>query len=205
MFLPQDNRGITLIEIIVGVSISLIIITGAVALFRFGFFSRDVVFEQLKTQNEGRRVVQDFVNELRSASQSSIGSYLIEKAGTTEFIFYSNIDNDNYKERIRYYLEGGSFKKGVTKPAGLPLRYVTSTESSVIIAHDLINTTSTPIFTYYGQGYDGLASSTALSSPVNVTLVRVVKVQLTMEADPQLSPAPFSVDAVAQIRPLKPY
>ena len=205
LFLRQDNRGITLIEIIVSISISLIVIAGTVALFRFGFFSRDVVWEQLKTQNEGRRVVQDFVNELRSASQSSIGSYSIEKAAVSEFIFYSNIDNDIYKERVRYYLDGTNFKKGVTKPAGNPLRYVTSTESSVVVVHDLSNSTTTPLFTYYGQGYDGLASSTALSSPVNVTLIRVVRIQLTLEADPKLSPAPFYVDATAQIRPLKPY
>jgi prepilin-type N-terminal cleavage/methylation domain-containing protein len=205
LFFHQDNRGITLLELIVVISISLIIIMGAVSLFRFGFFSRDVVWEQLKTQNEGRRVIQDFVNELRSASQSSIGAYSVEKASSTEFIFYSNIDADTYKERVRYYLDGTNFKKGVTKPAGNPLKYTTSTETSVIIAHDVVNTSSTPPFIYYGQGYDGLASSTALASPVNITLVRVVKVQLLMEADPKISPAPFFVDAVAQIRPLKPY
>jgi prepilin-type N-terminal cleavage/methylation domain-containing protein len=197
--LPSD--GFTLLEILVALSIFLLIIGALTAIFIFGFRSRAVIMEQLLTQTEGRRIVQDLVNELRSANQSSIGAYAVEKATNSEIIFYSNIDTDSYRERLRYFLDGTNFKKGVTKPSGNPMIYNTSTESVVIIAHDVVNPTSTPIFRYYDQSYTGTQNS--LTMPVNVTQIRMVAVRLIMEEDPALSPAPFDVQAKAEIRNFK--
>lgn len=196
----SDKRGLSLIETMVAVGIFVLIMSGMIGMISFGFRSRDVTWEQMLTQSEGRRVVQDFVNELRSANQSSIGAYPIEKAEANQLVFFSNIDSDSYRERIRYFLSGTDFKKGVTKPSGNPLKYNTSTESIIVIAHDVVNS-STPVFKYFTQSFSG--SQSAMSSPVTTTLVRVVEVTLTMEENPRLSPAPFVVQAKAQIRNLK--
>ncbi|MCX6781769.1 MAG: prepilin-type N-terminal cleavage/methylation domain-containing protein [Candidatus Magasanikbacteria bacterium] len=194
-------KGFTLIEIIVTISIFLLVVGGFTAIFIFSFRSRAVIMEQLLTQTEGRRIVQDFVNELRSATQSSIGAYAIEKAENNQIIFFSNIDTDSYRERVRYFLDGTNFKRGITKPSGNPMVYNTSTESAVIIAHDVINPTTTPIFKYYDQAYTG--SQASLTMPVSITQIRIVAVHLIMEEDPNLSPAPFVVQAKAEIRNLK--
>lgn len=194
-------KGYSLLEMTVTIGIFLLIVGGLSAIFVFAFKSRSVIIEQLKTQTEGRRIVQDFVNELRSANQSSIGAYPIEKAESSQIIFYSNIDADSYRERIRYFLEGTNFKKGVTKPSGNPMVYNTSTESVAIIAHDIANPTSTPIFTYFDQSYTG--SQNPLVSPVNLSSIKMVGVQLVMEEDPRLSPVPFVIQAKTEVRNLK--
>ena len=194
-------RGFTLLELMITMSVFLLIIGGLTAIFIFGFRSRAIVMEQLLTQTEGRRVVQDLLNELRSASQSSIGAYALEKATNSELIFYSNIDSDSYRERVRYFMDGTNFKKGVIKPAGNPLVYSSSTESVVIIAHDVANPTSTPVFKYYDQDYSG--TQEPLTVPVSITAVRMVGVHLVLEENPNLSPTPFVVDAKAAIRNFK--
>jgi prepilin-type N-terminal cleavage/methylation domain-containing protein len=196
------RNGFTLLETAVAMGIMLIVLSGIIVLFRYGFTSRTIIMEQLLTQTEGRKIVQDFVNELRSATLSSIGAYTIEKATTTEFIFFTNRDTDSYKERVRYFLSETDLKKGITKPSGSPLSYNTSTESIAIIAHDVL-TTSTPIFVYYDENYDGASSTEPLAYPIALTQIRVVKIQLGLEENPNMSPTPFFVEAVGQVRNLK--
>jgi len=200
---PNDRRGVSLLEMMVAMGIFLLVLGGLTSILLFSFSSRNIIWEQLITQNEGRLVVQVFVNELRSANQSSVGAYTIEKAESNQLIFFSNIDSDSYRERIRYFLSGSYFKKGVTKPAGNPLTYDTSTEAITTIAHDVANSSSTPIFTYYSQTYISSVSSTPLPSPVTTTLIRVVGVQLILEEDPRFSPVPLTIQAKAEIRNLK--
>lgn len=200
-----DNKGISLLESIVAISMFIMIIGGITALMKFGFFSRDVIWEQLKTQSEGRRVVQSFIDELRSANYSSLGAYPIEKATLNEFIFFSNIDNDNNVERIRYFLDGTNFNKGVVKFSENPPAYNTSTNETIItIARDVINGYEQGIFSYYDADYDGFStSSPSLSYPINIAQIKVVRVRLLMEAKPNISPEPFLIETVSQIRNLK--
>ncbi len=198
-----NNRGVSLLEAIIAMSIFLMIIGGVVAIMQFGFFSRDVVWEQLKTQSEGRRVIQGFIDEIRTANESSLGSYPIEAVSTTEFIFFSNIDDDSQMERVRYFSENKEFIKGIINPSGNPLSYVSSTETTSTIAHDIENDVNTPVFEYYGQNYDGSVSTTPLTYPIDVTQIRMVHIKLLMEEDPNISPAPFLIEAKAHLRNLK--
>jgi len=201
MQLNKDNRGVTLMEILVALGIFTLIVVSVVAVFLFSWKANRIVWEQLSTQNEGRKIVQDFINELRSATYSSIGAYPLETVSTTELVFYSNIDTDTYRERVRYFLNGTVLKKGVTKPSGAPLIYDTGNEIITELVHDVYNTT-TPIFYYYNQNY-GYTSSTPIEQPVGITEVRVIGFVLELEEDPTASPAPFRVETKAEIRNLK--
>ena len=95
IFFSRDSRGVTLVEVLLGMAIFIIIALGSAELLLDSLKYRDVIWEQLSTQNEGRKAVSDFISELRTATLSSIGAYPIEKATTTEFIFYANIDTDS--------------------------------------------------------------------------------------------------------------
>jgi len=201
MFLLKDNKGITLMEIIVALGIVILLIVAVTTVFTYSLKANRIIWEQLSTQNEGRKIVQDFINELRSSDYSNIGAYTLDTVDDQEIIFYSNIDNDTYRERVRYFLSGSILKKGVTKPSGVPLAYTTSTETIVDMVNDVSNT-STPIFYYYGQNY-GYTSSTPLSQPVSVTDVKMVGIVLELEEDPRVSPAPFRIESKVEIRNLK--
>ena len=189
-----------MLEIIVAVGIFALIAGAIVQVFLVSWRNNAIVWEQLATQNEGRKVIQDFSKELREASDSSIGSYAIESASGTQIVFFSNIDSDAYKERIRYFVSSTILKKGIIKPSGSPLAYSSSTETVIDVAHDMANGTSS-VFFYYDKNFTG--SQTPLSSPIDVASIRVVRIILKLEEDPNLSPTPFYIESKVMIRNLK--
>jgi type II secretory pathway pseudopilin PulG len=196
----EINKGFTLIEAVVAIGISGLIIIGVGNLLISGFKYRAVILEQLKTQTEGRKIVQDFVNEIRRANYSSLGAYPISLANDQEIIFYANIDTDSWREKVRYFLDDDILKKGITKPSGNPLTYNPATEVITDIVHDVASGDD-PIFFYYGQNYDG--SGDYLVSPVSASAVRMVKFDLLLEADPNMSPKPLQIEGAGEIRNLK--
>lgn len=197
----KDNRGLTLIEVLVAMGISVFLIVGIMDLLLWAMHGRDVVWEQLSTQNEGRKIVQDFTNELRRATASSIGAYPLEIAQNQQIVFYSNIDTDSWRERVRYFISNKTLKKGVTKPSGNPLTYNPVNEVLTDVVHDIANGTSS-LFYYYDQNYAG-PSSTAMTYPINITNVRMVGISLSLEEKPNVAPAPFNIEAKVEIRNLK--
>ncbi len=199
MFMRHDTRGISMIEVIVAIGIFLLVIGAIIEVFLFSFRSKDIIFEQLAAQGQGRRVVQDFINELRSATYSSIGAYPISQASSTQITFYSNIDKDSNVEKIRYFLSSTTLQRGVTEPSGNPLTYVTSSEITATLVES-VNTSST-IFKYYDQSYAGSGSS--LTQPLSISDVRMVELILTLDRDPFKSPVPIQVQAKTALRNLK--
>lgn len=180
--LKTDKRGVTLVEILVALGIFVFLAGAVVALFLSSRKYNNIVWEQLETQNQGRKVAQDFLtNELRVVSASSIGAYPIEVVSSTEIIFYTNLDKDTLVERVRYFFSGRILKKGVIKPTGNPLVYNSGNEVLTDVAYDVV--TSTSRFSYYGSDYTG--TEPALVSPVNVVSIRMVGISLTLEEGPQ--------------------
>jgi len=196
----KNNSGFTLVELIVSIGISTIIILGAGSMLINALKYRAVIWEQLKTQNEGRKIVQDFVNEIRRINYSSVGAYPLNTVDDREIIFYTNIDSDSWRERVRYFVDGTTLKKGIIKPDGNPLEYNLANEIVTDMVHDLDENLGT-IFHYYGQSYDGTGS--ALTQPVNPMTVKIIKFYLLLEADPHMSPEPIEVEASGAIRNLK--
>lgn len=198
--LPSVNeRGMTLVEVIITMGILILFSFVIPEIFITSFRSQKIVFDQLEAQRQGRKTVQDFVNELRASSYSSIGGYPIEVASTTEVVFYSNIDNNGFIERIRYYRDGRNLIKGITVPTGTPLAYLPQDEVTSTVV-DIINNTSS-IFYYYDKNIS--SSSTPLSNPIDITSIRFIKMSLRIDKNPTTSPIALMVEGSASIRNLK--
>ena len=178
----------------------MLLIGAVVALLSVGLKDNSIIWEQLSTQNEGRKTVQDLTNEVRSATYSNVGAYPIATATPSELVFYTDLDGDSLRERVRYFLSGTLFKKGVTKPTGNPLAYNPVNEVLQDEVHDIANT-STPIFTYFDENYAG--SGSPLTQPVTVAQIRMVKIYLILEENPAASPAPLNITAQTEVRNLK--
>lgn len=196
----RDNRGLTLVEVLVALGIFTMFIGTISVVFLYSKRSSTIVFDQLEAQGEARRALRDFTTEVRSATYSSVGSYPIESATSTSLVFFTNLDTDSLRERVRYFVSTATLKRGVTKPTGTPLTYMTSTEQITDVVRYVRNT-STPIFTYYNQNYTG--TSTPLTLPINVSFINMIGVQLVIDKSPSTSPATLKVEAQAQIRNLK--
>jgi len=194
------NKGVSLTEIIVSVAI---FATVAVAL---GNFSSDIFTlnsnaeENLSAQSDGRRILKTIVAELRSTSPSSLGAYALSQVATSSLIFFSNIDADPLKERIRYFLQDKNLHKGVIKPSGDPLVYNPADEEIIFLVRDIVNG-AVPIFEYFDQTYTG--TSTPLIQPVQATSVRLIKITLIIDQDPSRGTGPITVTSQVTLRNLK--
>ncbi|MFA5061582.1 MAG: hypothetical protein WC526_00310 [Patescibacteria group bacterium] len=197
--IQTDNRGLQLIEVLVALGIFVLLVGAVVAVYLTGSRYNSVVWEQLSTQNEGRKATQDFVNQIRTASQSSIGAYPVQAASSTGIIFYSNTDSDSLVERLRYFTVTSTLKMGIIKPTGNPLTYNPVNEIVINVANELANATS--VFYYYDGNYNG--SGAPLASPIDVTKIRVVRIILKLDQNPNLTPAPFYIESKAMLRNLK--
>lgn len=196
----KKNKGITLIELLITLAI-FVLIMGAISYFvRDLFFYEDVFSGGLTSYDEARKIFQPIASEIRSASPSSLGAYSIEEAGVTSFIFFSDINNDGLKERIRYYLSGTNLMRGEITPTGTPLQYLSNTETVSEIIHGIRND-SVPIFTYYDSSYNG--SSAPLTQPISILNVRLLKITLVIDNDVNKPPAPVTVTTQISIRNLK--
>jgi type II secretory pathway pseudopilin PulG len=194
----QKNSGMTLLEVTVAISIFLLILFSLTAIMTTSFRTQGIIWEQLGTQSEGRRVEQQFVNEIRRATNSSVGAYPFELALDNEIIFYSNIDTDLGIERVHYFLTSTTLMKGIVDPTGDPLTYNTSTEVVSAAVHSMANG-GVPIFSYYDGDYSYMSTST-LPAPVDVTDIDMVGINLTLERDPNYSPTAFHIESKAKVR-----
>lgn len=195
-----NKKGFSLAEIIIVTAIALAIF---VAVFNFGqsiFSFNSSSQKNLAAQSDARRVLKNIVRELRSASPSSLGSYPLSLTGTSSLTFFANLDSDAYKEQVRYFLVGKELKRGVTKPSGSPLVYNPANEKIITLIGD-INNGATAIFDYFDSNYAG--TSTPLSLPVQVTKVRLVRITVKIEKDPNRSLGPFKVESQVFLRNLK--
>jgi prepilin-type N-terminal cleavage/methylation domain-containing protein len=194
------NKGFSLVEILVVVAIAAAIF---MAVFNFGvgiFSFNSNAQNNLTAQSDARRVLKDIIKELRSASPGSLGSYPITLASTTAITFFADIDNDIYKEQIRYFLQGKELKKGVIKPVGSPLTYDPDNEQISTLIGDIDNG-STPIFEYFDSNYTG--TSTPLAQPVQITKIRLIRATFKIEKDPNKSSGPIIVESQVFLRNLK--
>lgn len=106
--------GFTLVETIIVVAIFGLVMGAVMTSILMLYRAQNYNFEQAAAINEARRGIETMVKGIREAKTGEDGSYIIEKADDNEFIFYSDIDQDNSIERVRYFL-GGSSGKTQTK------------------------------------------------------------------------------------------
>ena len=197
----QKKSGFTITEILVSVGI-LVFIGLAIASFSGDiFFLNNSLQSNLSVQIDARRVLRTMVSELRGASPSSLGAYPLSQVGTSSLIFYSNIDSDSYKERVRYFLQGDKLMRGILKPSGSPLSYNVANESMEVLINDVVNSSTTPIFQYFDNSYSG--TSLPLADPVNILSVRLVQVTVLIDHDTGRDPGPISVTSMGTLRNLK--
>ncbi len=194
------TKGYTLPEIVITVTI-LTVIVGAIGAFQSNIFSLNRVIQTgINNQYEAKKIIKPFVNEVRGAVSSQGGAYPIEQAGTSTLIFYSNIDEDQKIERVRYFLDGNIFKKGVIKPEGDSNYYDLNNEQISQVVHSVL---SENIFEYYDSNYYGSTSTIPLIFPINPSDVRLIKITLKIDNDPYKDPAPMIAQTQVSIRNLK--
>lgn len=199
-FKYTNKRGFTLVEILVTTTIFSIIVGILTMFIRNIYYFNNIFSNGLTSYDDARKALQPIASEVRSASPSSLGAYPLEKTAENELIFFTDTNNDGLKEKIRYLLVGTALTRGVTSPTGNPLQYVSSNEVLTTIVAGVRNG-AVPLFMYYNATYSGIGNP--LVQPVSVLDVRLVKINIIIDADPNRPPEPVSVTTQISIRNLK--
>ncbi len=177
------NKGIGLTEIVIVTAVFLAIFLAVINFGQSVFSFNSNAQKNLEAQSSGRKILKTMTKELRSASPASTGAYTIALSSSTTLTFFTNIDSDDYKEQVRYFLQGTELKKGVIKPSGSPLSYNPTNEVLTTLISDVRNG-ATPIFDYFDSTYTG--TSTPLLQPVQVTKVRLIRITVKIEKEESL-------------------
>lgn len=197
-------KGFTLLETILSLGL-MAIISVLVLSFQSKIFSFSPLLQtSLDSQNDARKAFRTMTKEIRTATYSNTGAYIIAQANTSTLTIYSDVDSDNIRERIRYYLENKILKRALMEPkaSSTPITY-DNPETVMALVKNVTNT-STPIFSYYTTNYDGTTSSLALTYPLNTSNIRLIKINLEIVvSDNKGNKIPSSIGTQVSIRNLK--
>mgnify|MGYP001566629244 FL=1 len=199
------NKGFTLAEIVVVIGIFGLIAIAISSFQRNVLVNNKYAQDVISSAQDARNILRVMVKELRTTSPSNNGAYAIAQAATSTMTFFSDTDGDGLKEQIRYYISTTTtpyiLRRGSIKPTGSPSVYVTANETFTTLAYNIRNATSTGLFEYYDSNYAG--TTTPLTQPVTVTNIRLVKINLMIDADPNRSPIPRLYTSQVSLRNIK--
>jgi len=191
----------TLVEVLIALAIFAAVMIAVGTFEANTFLYQSNISGSYQTAENAQIILKTMLTELREMAPGADGSYALVNAGSTTIAFFSDADNDGTEEELSYSLIGTTLYRTMIKPSGSPPAYNLSSQSTTTLMTSIRNNGSTPVFQYFDAAYSG--TSTPLSQPVTTTAVRLVKVSLTLDLDPNRSPTPVTYSVQAGLRNLK--
>lgn len=178
-------------ETMIATSILLLIMAFSYEFIVAGFKTTTFASEQETAIDHARRAMEIMVKEIRGANYSEQGSYALELIDKHDFIFYSDVNDDNRMEKVRYFLDGTELKRVVTLPGPL---YDYSGPSSTSTLAKYVNNQEDNIFVYYDS---------ELNVTNQINEVRLINIHLKINVTPTRSPNDYILESDVNMRNLK--
>lgn len=194
----RNTKSFTLLETIVYIALfGLVFLALTNAIIAF-YQSNRYALEQMTQLDSARKGVSALVTSIREATYSESGAYPIESAERNGMTFYADTDNDGTVERIRYFLSGSNFQKGVIVPTGSPAVYAPASEIVTTLAEYIRNAEQgVNMFAYYDT------NGALMAEPVTLVGIRYVKISVIVNVNPATMPNEFTLRSSATIRNIK--
>lgn len=194
--------GMTLVEALVAISILVIGMNGLALLFLTSWRQNGFILELGVASAAASRATDAVASDIRKTRQADDGDYPVESGDDFDVILYIDIDDDDVTERVHYFLDNRQLKRGVTEPTAPPLpTYPSGDQTVTVLANDIDNEASEPVFFYYSAS----APTTPLATPVDPGQVRIVGVRIFVNLYPNRAPEDVSIESVAELRNLNYY
>lgn len=199
----EFKKAMTIVETLVAIAIFAIGIEGFTLLFMRAWQSNSYTLEMGQSAMAVSQGVNKITGYIRGASQSDNGSYPVKSANDNDLVLYSDYDKDTVIERLHFYKSGQSVLMGVREPTGtMPITYASGDENIITIADHIINDVSNPIFQYYNQDYPGDTTNNPMSTPASVSAVRMVRIHLYVNINPNRAPDNIEMQTFVELRNL---
>lgn len=199
--MAKAARGFTLVEILVVTLIFTIIVIAMTKFERDIFYLNTIQSGSLSSATDAQSILNTMVKEIRAAAQGADGSYPIVTDGTTTLTFFSDIYQNGIKEKVTYFLSSTTLEKALFVPTGTPLAYPTATTTTITLASNVRNGTSTNVFDYFDSNYTG--TSSPLIQPVTISAIRLIRITLVLDTYTNRPLAPVTYTSQVSIRNLK--
>jgi len=196
--------GFTMLETLVAMSVFTIASIVVFLFVRQGYQVQRFSFEGERTVSSAQRGIETLIREVRELLPSGAGAYPIELAQTYELVFFADFDRDNAVERVRYFIQGTTLKKGVIEPTSDPISYPLGNEVVTTLSEGVRNVEqSLPLFAYYNGDWPGDTVNNPLASPVNPTAIKLIRISLLLDVVPYQSPQQVTITSEVSLRNLK--
>lgn len=195
-------RGFSLIELLVVGAITALLASAAFAITNTAFKGQRFALEQDQAVSEAREILFKMIAELREMRAGDDGSYPLVTVGSSELIFFSDVDRDNSIERVRYWLNGTSLHKEITEATGRPLRYGAIPTQNITLSTNIQNGAA-PLWQYFNTDYPTDVANNPLRDPIAIPQVTLLRVTLVVNVDPRRPPDNFTLSSLVHLRNTK--
>ncbi len=193
----------TIIEMIVAIGIFTLGMIGATLLFTHAWQANSFSLEMGQSTSEVSQTMNKILDYIREASQSDNGSYPIVSANDNDLVLYSDYNNDGKVERLHFYKSGQDILMGITAPTDtMPVAYPSGDQQTITLADHIVNDSNSPVFYYYDNTYAGGSGQNPLPVPASVSDIRLIKVHLYINIDPNRAPDNIELQSFAELRNL---
>lgn len=198
----NNNKGFTILEVAISSFIMVVIGVTLVSLQYILQRSQTTLFNSSINVDEANMQISTIVREIRTARAGGNGSYILSTVNAQEIVFFSDIDYDEDSEKVRYFLEGNTLKKGVIEPVGFPVTYPSASEKVRILSENVRNNTL-PVFIYYNGDYPTDTQNNPLPYPADVTEVKLIRISLRLNTKDDDPNTDYVLESFANLRTLK--
>jgi hypothetical protein len=200
-------KGLTLVEMMVAIAIFTIGIGGFTLLFVNTWKNNSFTLEMGQSSAAVSQGLNKMAGYIRGARQSDNGSFPLGSANSNDLVLYSDYNKDGITERLHFYKNGQTVLMGVRNPSGtIPITYQSGDSQVITIANYIVNSASEPIFYYFDKDFAGdELTNPPLSVPANVADVRIIKIHLKVNINPNRAPDNIEMQSFVEIRNLNDY
>jgi Tfp pilus assembly protein PilV len=209
----NNYSGMSLVEMLIAIGIFTIGIAGFTELFVRSWQNNHFAFEMGQSSSAVSQGLEKIGSYLKRVKDGADGHGAIVLAKDNELTVYCDYDKDKITERLHFFKEaytenGNNFSRvmmGVRKP-DVDASYAASDASTEAIVTNIMNDDGTPIFYYYDKDYAGGVGQEPIETPVaDNSSVRLVKVYLKINIDPNRAPDNIEMQSFNEMRNLNDY
>lgn len=187
----NKQKGITLVELIVTTGLVVILTLVVTVLLVRSISAYRYNQKSVSLQEDAAKVMREFEYSARAATEVTV-------ANVDELVYLRFFDlTSPSPTQVRFYVYGTQLKMGKTEPAGVEpnITYPSENEIVTMLVDNLQNTTT--VFNYFDE------LNNQLASPINVPAIKMTEIIVTLDDDPDNTPAAITERTMVQFRNLK--